>query len=149
MEQPTRKRRLARYTEARVYSLVAAGIGTTIEIDDYLSGALDVRLRGAAVEIAEEALLKLERQGEVSRDIGVGLRGEDHWFTTGHMSGGPCPNDVECGGALRVVMSGAWRLKCDACGARFVENQSFREQEERHQAHQQLARLFFARKADD
>jgi hypothetical protein len=56
------------------------------------------------------------------------------------------PNDfqrlitVECKGFLRVVITGPYRLKCDACGARFVENQSFTTQSEQEER-QQIARL--------
>jgi len=152
MEHPYSKRRLDPYTEDRVYELLKVGLKTAIEIDYYLSSAGDRRHRATtsdvAVEIIDEVLVTLERRGEVSRDIGVGLRGSDHWFITGYISDGPCPNDVECGGGLRVVMSDAFRLRCDACGARFVENQSFATQSERDESRQidrlgrqQIARL--------
>lgn len=141
MEHPFKGRirvQHARATEKKVYAALKDGLKTARELGFYLFNSGSTRTPGRSM--VGKALATLERRGEVSRDVGVGVRGSDHWFITGYISDGPCPNDVECNGFIRVVMSHAFRLKCDACGARFVENQSFTTQSEQEER-QQIARL--------
>ena len=148
MEHPFNKRirvQHARTTEKKVYAALKDGLKTARELGFYLFNSGSTRTPGRSM--VGKALTTLERRGEVSRDIGVGVRGSDHWFITGHISDGPCPNEMDtlgrplaCKGFLRVVMTGPYRLKCDGCGARFVENQSFAMQSEQEER-QQIARL--------
>jgi hypothetical protein len=143
----------AKETEEKVYAALGLGYQTARELGFHIFGSGSTRTPGRSK--VGKALATLERRGEVSRDIGVGVRGSDHWFITGYISDGPCPNEmestappndfqrlitVECKGFLRVVITGPYRLKCDACGARFVENQSFTTQSEQEER-QQIARL--------
>lgn len=121
-----------------MYAALKDGYQTARELGFHIFGSGSTRTPGRSK--VGKALATLERRGEVSRDIGVGVRGSDHWFITGYISDGPCPNQVECNGCIRVVMSHAYRLKCDACGARFVENQRFTAQSEQEER-QQIARL--------
>jgi hypothetical protein len=141
MEHPSTKSirvHHAKATEEKVYAALGLGYQTARELGFHIFGSGSTRTPGRSK--VGKALATLERRGEVSRDIGVGVRGSDHWFLTGYISNGLCPNEVECCGRLRVVITGPYRLKCDACGARFVENQSFTTQSEQEER-QQIARL--------